>query len=358
MRIIQLLSNLSYGDAVSNDAIALNNLFKRCGYETGIYAASISERFLSGFAEDVSELTVKKDDVLMYHFCIGHQLNYSVGKYQCKRVLVYHNVTPPKFFRGVSIEWENSCNEGIKGARFLADKVDYCLAASEFNKNDLIKMGYKCPIDVLPIIIPFSDYEKEKDKTIVEKYKDRCKNIIFVGRVAPNKKQEDIIEAFSYYKKYYDPSARLFLVGNYKGMEKYHHQLENYIDRLETEDIYFSGHIKFNEILAYYEVADLFLCMSEHEGFCVPLVEAMYFQVPVIAYDSSAVAETLGGSGVLLKEKKPLETAAIMNRILSNNELKSKIIQEQNKRLEEFRPDLVEESAKQYIEKVIQNRRL
>jgi len=270
MKIIQLLSNLSYGDAVGNDAIALNNLFKRCGYETGIYAASISERFPPGFAWNVSELTVKKDDILMYHLCIGHQLNYTIGKYHCKKVLVYHNVTPPEFFRGVSRDWENSCNEGIKGVHYLADKVDYCLADSEFNKNDLIKMGYKCPIDVLPIIIPFSDYEKEKDKTIIEKYKDGCKNIIFVGRVVPNKKQGDIIEIFSYYKKYYDSSARLFLVGNYEGMENYYHQLKNYIDRLETKDIYFSGHIGFREVLAYYEIADLFLCMSEHEGFCSP----------------------------------------------------------------------------------------
>ncbi|MSS10798.1 glycosyltransferase family 4 protein [Clostridium sp. WB02_MRS01] len=357
MRIIQLLSNLSYGDAVSNDAIALNDLFKKCGYETGIYASSISDKFHSNFARDVVDLTVKKDDILMYHFCIGHKLNYSVGKYQCKKVMVYHNVTPPEFFQGINRDWEHSCNEGIKAARFLADKVDYCLADSEYNKNDLIKMGYKCPIDVLPIIIPFSDYEKEKDKTIVEKYKDGCKNIVFVGRIAPNKKQSDIVEAFFYYKKYYNSDARLFLVGNYKGMERYYHQLKNYIARLGVKDIYFTGHIKFSEILAYYEIADLFVCMSEHEGFCVPLVEAMYFNVPIIAYDSSAIAETLGGSGVLLKEKVPLEIAGMMNRILSDDKLKNEIVQEQNQRFEGFHLDILEEKAKRYIEKILKSRR-
>ncbi len=353
MRIIQLLSNLSYGDAVSNYAIALNNLFVRCGYETSIYASYISDRFPIGFAQETAELRVKKNDILMYHFCIGHQLNYDLVNYQCKRILVYHNVTPPVFFRGISRDWEHSCNDGIKGAHFLADKVDRCLAVSEFNKKDLIKMGYKCPIDVLPLIIPFSDYKKEKDQAILEKYKDGRKNIVFVGRIAPNKKQEDIIEAFSYYKKYYNPDARLFLVGNYGGMESYYHKLESYVERLGTEDIYFTGHITFSEILAYYGIADLFLCMSEHEGFCVPLVEAMYFHVPVIAYDSSAIAETLGGSGVLLKEKKPLETAALINRILSDDGLGDEIIQEQDRRLEELWPDIVEEKTSQYIKKFL-----
>ena len=127
-------------------------------------------------------------------------------------------------------------------------------------------------------------------------YDDDYVNILFTGRVVPNKKQEDVIEAFYYYKRFIQPKSRLILVGSFAGIDKYHDQLEAYVNKLGLEDVIFTGQIKFDEILAYYQLADLFLCMSEHEGFCVPIVEAMYFNVPVIARDTSAIAWTLAGS--------------------------------------------------------------
>jgi len=353
MRIIQLLSNISYGDAVSNDAIALNNMFQKWGYETGIYAAHINEGVDDSIAKKEEQLKVKKDDILMYHFCIGNELNYRVVNYSCRRILIYHNITPPTFFRGINHSWELSCVEGIKGARFLADKMDYCLADSEFNKRDLIKMGYKCPIDVLPVLIPFEDYKKEKEQKVIEQFGDGKTNIIFVGRIAPNKKHEDIIESFAYYKKYFDADARLFLVGSYSGMERYRQSLNKYIEYLEVEDIYFTGHIKFSSILAYYGIADIFLCMSEHEGFCVPLIEAMFFNVPIIAFDSTAIAETLGGSGILVKEKKHLEIAGLIHRIMQNSNLRKNIIYEQQERLKAFQQNILEEKLEQYITKFL-----
>lgn len=115
----------------------------------------------------------------------------------------------------------------------------------------------------------------------MEHYKDDgYTNFIFVGRVAPNKKQEDVIRAFYCYKKYCNPKSRLFIVGSYNGMERYYHRLRRYVGALELDNVVFTGHIPFAQILAYYHLADLFLCMSDHEGFCVPLVEAMYFNLP------------------------------------------------------------------------------
>ena len=271
----------------------------------------------------------------------------------CRKVMVYHNVTPPQFFEEYSVKAAQLCQNGLEGASYLADKVDYCLAVSEYNKQDLIRMGYTCPIDVLPILIPFDDYAKTPSQQVIDRYSDGYTNLIFTGRIAPNKRQEDVIRAFYDYKKFYNPKSRLILVGGHNGMERYYHRLKSYINALELEDVVFPGHIKFDEILAYYKIADVFLCQSEHEGFCVPLVEAMYFDVPVVAYDSSAIAGTLGGGGFLLKDKNPVDTAGVINRVVTDEALRTQIIKNQQARLADFDHKVIEAQFKTYLDTFI-----
>jgi len=176
-----------------------------------------------------------------------------------------------------------------------------------------------------------------------------------VGRIAPNKRQENVIRAFYQYRKL-NPDSRLILVGSYLGMENYYQRLVKYAKALGIEDdVVFTGHIKFSEILAFYHVADAFVCMSEHEGFCVPLVEAMFFNVPVIAYDTSAISDTLGGSGVLLDSNDPVFTAHVINRVLTDEKLRESIVEGQKKRLEDFSyeriKDIFEKQLKGFINK-------
>ena len=133
------------------------------------------------------------------------------------------------------------------------------------------------------------------------------------------------------------------IVGSYQGMENYYDRLQTYVQALGLSDVIFTGHIKFAEILAYYRAANVFLCMSEHEGFCVPLVEAMHFQVPVIAYDTSAIADTLGGSGSLLQSNDPLEAAMVIDRLVTDEELQKQVIAGQNRRLADFQYEKVRE---------------
>ena len=176
------------------------------------------------------------------------------------------------------------------------------------------------------ILIPFDDYKKEPDAEVRQKMtEDRYTNILFTGRIVPNKRQEDVIATFYHYHKYYNPKSRLILIGNYTGMESYYESLQRYIDELGAEDIIFPGHISFPAILAYYATADLFLCMSDHEGFCVPLVEAMNFEVPVLAKNTTAIPYTLGGSGMMLEDNDPLVAATAINRILTDTLLSIKI---------------------------------
>src|SRR5690606_3919553 len=153
----------------------------------------------------------------------------------------------------------------------------------------------------------------------VERFsKDGYTNLLFVGRIAPNKKQDDIIKIFYYYKKFINPESRLILVGSYIGMERYYSELIKLVNDLDLQDVFFTGHIPFESILAYYQISHLFLCMSEHEGFCVPIVEAMLFDLPIIAYRSSAVPATLGNAGFVVSEKNYKAIAELIHIVLND----------------------------------------
>lgn len=350
MKIMQLLPTISYGDAIGNHAIVLNKTISEMGYETGIFAENIDKRLPKKIAKHYSKIpNLDKNDIILYHLSTGSDLNYKLSKFKCRKIIIYHNITPPNFFYGYSEDAFKLCSDGLEEAKYLANKIDKCIAVSEFNKKDLVKMGYKNNISILPIIINFNDYAKPYNKEIYTKCKDGYTNIIFTGRIAPNKKQEDVIRDFYYYKKYYNNKSRLIFIGSYDGMERYYNRLKKYVSELEVEDVYFTGHIKFDEILAYYRAADIFLCESEHEGFCVPLVEAMYFNTPIIAYDSTAISDTLGGSGILVKEKNPRLVAGIIDRVINDRALNEQLIIGQKERLKAFDNEKIIEQFEQIL---------
>lgn len=357
MKVVQILPTISFGDAVSNDAIALGNAIRMMGYHNSIFAENIDNRLPKNTAKLISMIPELSDeDIVIYHLSTGTDLNYKIKEISGKKLMIYHNITPPHFLQPYNFEAAQRCGEGLKGAQYLADKVEYVLADSNYNKRDLESMGYQCKIDVLPILIAFEDYKKKPNEKILKKYDDDWVNIIFTGRIAPNKKQEDVIAAFYYYKKYLNPKSRLFLVGSGSGMASYVSRLKKYVRELGLSDVYFTGHVKFDEILAYYRIANVFLCMSEHEGFCVPLVEAMFFDVPIIAYDSSAVGDTLGGSGLLIEEKNFGEIAGLIDRIVSDSELRDKVLFNQRIRLEDFNHDKILNQFEKYLKGFIEQR--
>lgn len=354
MKVYQLVPTLSYGDAVGNDTLALKDALIKLGYKTEIFSEGIDARLPKDTAKLFRDMPkLSPEDVVIYHFAIGTDLNYKFAELKCRKIMIYHNVTPPHFFAPYNKKSTELCERGLRDAKALADKVDYVLAASAFNKSDLIEMGYKCPIDVLPILIPFDDYKKEPDQEVIKKYSDGYVNILFTGRCAPNKKIEDVIKSFHYYKKYYNPKSRLILVGSFDKNDPYYQKLVTFIRTLGTEDVIFPGHIKFNAILAFYSVANVFLCQSEHEGFCVPLAEAMCFDVPIIAYDKTAIKWTLGGSGILLDKKDYVETAGMIDRLINDEQLKATVIKNQQERLKDFDHDVIKAQFAKYLKDFI-----
>ena len=353
IRIIQFLPTLAYGDAIGNNVVAIDALLKKEGYETKIYAQNIDQRLEKGLCEHLDNFSSTKDDIILYHLSIGGETNRIFKKCEGKKWVIYHNVTPAHFFEKYDKRLYELCKTGLDNVKELATAPDLCIADSSFNKDDLVSYGYKCPIEVLPIIIRFEDYEKTPNKAVINKYSDDYVNIIFTGRISPNKKHEDIINAFYYYKKFINPKSRLLLIGAHNEDDNYYQKLKLYVEESNIEDVVFTGHIAFDEILAYYKVADVFLCMSEHEGFCVPLVEAMYFEVPIIAYAEAAVPETLGGSSILLDTKDPKVVAEAIDMVVKDEDLRKTIIANQNERLKDFNNDVIKQSFLEILEKYL-----
>ena len=168
---------------------------------------------------------------------------------------------------------------------------------------------------MLPIVLDLDSYRAPASPVVRRLYDDGRTNILFVGRIIPNKKIDDLIRVFALYQRLFDRQSRLLLVGDYRGHEKYYDRLQELIAAARhAEEVVFTGQVDDDELRAAYASADLFLCLSEHEGFCVPLLEAMAFGVPVVAYDAGAVRETLRGGGVLLRDKEPAAVAALVRR--------------------------------------------
>lgn len=354
MRIIQLLTTLSFGDAIGNDTLALKGAIRNMGYETEVYAENIDKRLPAGSGLEIAKLKgLKSDDIMIYHKSTGTDLSFKLDQYKCRKIMIYHNITPPEFFRPYSPAATALTEYGYKGVEYLKDKIDYCLAVSSYNRSDLLRMGYTCPIDVRPILIRFEDYKQTPDEETIRKYSDGKKNLVFVGRIAPNKKQEDVIRAFYYYKKI-NPESRLILVGSYSGMENYYHRLVKYAAALGlADDVVFSGHIKFSAILAFYRLADVFVCMSAHEGFCVPLVEAMFFDVPIVALDTSAISDTLGGSGFLVDDNDPVFVSRVIDRVLNDEALRNELISGQRRRLKDFSYEKIRDTFTEQLKNFI-----
>lgn len=358
MNIYQLVPSLAYGDAIGNEVIALHRVINDLGYKTKVLADYIDPRVnINGDIYNYKSFTsqLNKDDIVIYHKATGNHFSEEFKNYNCKKIMIYHNMTPPAFFSAFNKKIEKELERGIQQLHKLKGNVDYILADSEFNKLDLKTIGFDCEINVQPLIINFSDYDSEADKNIINKYKNKGTNILFTGRIAPNKKQEDIIKVFYYYKNYIDKDAKLFLVGSYNGTEKYYAKLKGFVKQLNLKDVYFTSHIPFKKILAYYKIADVFLCMSEHEGFCVPLLEAMYFDIPIVAFDSTAIPYTLGDSGVLLDSKDYIEFSEVIRKIHEDETYKNEIIIRQRENLSRFQENATAELFKQYLKKYVEN---
>lgn len=336
MEVHQILPALSYGDAVSNDAIEIQKLLSEHGYSSKIFAKYIHPK-VSRFASQLSSYKGSPQNVVMYHFSLaGGDVTEFVKQLPDKKVLIYHNVTPPEFFYGYDDGLRYSCEQGLDELINLKNHFQLAIGDSEYNRQCLEQFGYS-NTGVIPILLDTDSWSKDIDLDGLERSYGSCTiNMLFVGRVAPNKKHEDIIRIFYYYHRCINPNSKLYLVGS-KQIPCYLSSLEELIAKLGLSDaVVFTGAVSEAELLQYYQKAHIFLCMSEHEGFCVPLLEAMHFRIPIIAYDSTGVSDTLGDATVLVNRKNYIELAELINILVEDSTIRNKIVKKQAERLKCF----------------------
>jgi glycosyltransferase involved in cell wall biosynthesis len=176
---------------------------------------------------------------------------------------------------------------------------------------------------------------------------------MFVGRIIPNKRIENVIRYFHAYQRHFNPRSRLLLVGSYGGFEKYLAILQQLCARLGVTQVHFTGHVSDAELAAYYDIADLFLCASAHEGFCVPIVESFYMRIPVLAYAATAVPATMDGAGVLYSTEDPLEVAALMDTVLDDRALYEQILVKQDAALDRLRKKDFDGTLLRFVNQVL-----
>ena len=326
----QVVAALSPGDAVCNEAFVFQRLLRARGYESEIYAGAIAPEMTGrGLpAADYSKRASTADSVSIFHFAIGSPVAERVLARNEPLILRYHNVTPYEFFLGFSGHLVGLTYHGARDLARFAPRTALGLAVSEFNRRDLQAASFG-PTEVLPLAMNMEALEEPPDRVVMSRFLDGRKNLIFVGRVAPNKKIEDLIRVFCAYQRYVEPESRLFIVGDGRGFEHYTRRLHEMVSHLRIDEVVFAGAVTQGELNAYYRLADVFLGLSEHEGYGAPLIEAMRFDLPVLAFDAGAVRETLQGGGVLLTDKRPEVVAEFLGMVIEDAALRKAVLETQ-----------------------------
>jgi glycosyltransferase involved in cell wall biosynthesis len=333
----QVLATLGYGDAIGHEVLGIQRVLRAAGYDSDIFVEAADHR-LEALTRDYRELidASHRDNLLLHHFSIGSKASRIAYALPDRMALIYHNITPPEYFAGVHRILARECYQGRREIHAYTERCDLALGDSEFNRQDLESLGFPRTA-VLPVVPDFSHLDEPADRFVAQRFDDEWTNIVFVGRVIANKKIEDLVRFFHAYQTLVDPRSRLLIIGVFSLFERYFAAVTNLVDDLKLTNVHFVGHVSNAELVAYYELADLFLCASEHEGFCVPLVEAFYKQVPVLAYAATAVPATMDGEGVLFDTKDPLQVARLMDAILSDAALQDRIVDGQLRAIERLR---------------------
>ena len=333
-RIHQVLATLSYGDAIGHEVLGIQRALRARGHESDIFVETAHprlEHLTRSYREMPGEIT--PDDLLIHHFSIGSKASRVAYALPARMMLVYHNITPPEYFVGVNKELIQSCYLGRRELTAYAARSEMAVGDSEFNRKELEDLGF-APTGVLPVVPDFSHLDSDPDPFLARQFDDDWTNVLFVGRVIPNKRFDDLIRIFHAYRTLHNHRSRLLLVGSSSGFDNYRVQLEHLAARLKTPDVYFTGHITNEQLAAFYDVADVFLSASEHEGFCVPLIEAFYKRVPVVAYAATAVPWTMHGGGVLYETKDAVAVAALIANLVADDSAMDSVVSSQDAALE------------------------
>ena len=350
MVINQWLAAAHRGDAVGDSARQTRDRLRAMGHRSEIYALTIDED-MQGEALPFQTTGAREGDVTILHFAIASPLTQAFAALPRGRVLHYHNVTPAKFFAPYDPAVFRIATLARQELAWLAGRTDLALGVSEFNRQELVAAGFP-ETGILPLSIDLDRIIRGRPVPTLQKWlNDGLTNFLFVGRMAPNKRVEDIVRLAEHYKRYVDSHYRFIFVGRYDGMPRYYNMVRAFIAELgwQGDRFLFTGPVPDDELATYYRAASVYISMSEHEGFCVPLVEAMAADLPVLAYSCTAVPDTLGGAGVQFSPKHFEMVAELLGILAFDDDVRAKVIAGQRKRLQAFSGDHVDRALRALV---------
>lgn len=346
MRIDQVVVSAAPGDAVTNSALAYRELLRRVG-PSEIFARHVHPDLdgdvldLETFHQRRPHSTRSRADVILFHGSIGSPEVFAFINGRPERiVLIYHNVSPAPAFMPYDPAFAALLESGRRDLRALAGRVVLALTPSAFNAQELEEMGYR-DVRISPLVVDSARLRRLDPAAEVLQELDELDGplLLSIGQLLPHKEPERVVAAFHVLSTYLRPDAHLVIVGASRSLP-YRHRLDTFIGGLALPRLRLVGSVTDEELAAYLTRADVFTTASSHEGFCVPLLEAMAFGVPVVARACGAVPETMGDAGVLLPaDAGPLLFAEAVHRVLDDEALRATLAQRATVRLDHFRAD-------------------
>lgn len=344
MRINQWVPAAHKGDAIGDSARRMRALLRSMGHDSEIFALTIDDD-LRHDIQPFSDPAAKRGDVTIFHFALPSPMSAAFATLSHGRILQYHNVTPARFFAPYAPSLFRLASIARDELAGLASVCDLALGDSEYNRRELEDLGFT-RTGVLPIAVNTDRLTNAPRHPVLEDIlDDGLVNFLFVGRIAPNKKIEDHIRLAEQYKRYIDAYYRFIFVGRYDVVPQYYATIRALLSEYKMlEDRFiFAGPVPDVELAAYYRASSVYVSLSEHEGFCVPLVEAMAMDVPVLAYSAAAVPDTLGGAGVQFAPKDLEYAAELLGMLAFEDSPREEVLAGQRRRLQDFRDPVIQQ---------------
>jgi glycosyltransferase involved in cell wall biosynthesis len=325
------------GDAIGDSARRVRGLLRDMGHESDLFALTIDDD-LRGDVRPFADPAAAAGDVTIFHYALPSAMTEPFARLPRGRVLQYHNVTPAHFFAPYDAGVFRLAALGRDELATLAGRTDLALGDSGFNRDELDALGFT-NTGVFPIAVDVERIRRAPRLPALENVLDDGPlNFLFVGRIVPNKRIEDHIRLAEVYKRYVDVNYRFIFVGRTDGLPRYYNMVRALIAeyQMPADRFVFTGPVPDDDLAAYYRTARVYVSLSEHEGFCVPLLEAMAADVPVLAYAAAAVPDTLGGAGVQFAPKDLELAAELLGELAYNESLRAGVIAGQRQRLADF----------------------
>ena len=349
-RVDQLLAGFADGDAISQEARILQNSLQALGFESDIYApVETTSPAIAHLARPVTDYLKTSRDTVIFHYSIASEAsNCFLAGNDCRRIVRYHNITPEHFMHGFDDAVAQQLQDSRNQLQTIASQGDEIWAVSEFNATELRDLGFS-HVKAVPLFFHPTAIEITPDPHTLSELGNGLTNILFVGRMAPNKCVEELLLAFGWYQKVLNKQSRLVLVGSEWSCPRYFAMLRALANRLDLPNVCFEGFVSDASLSACYQTASLFVCPSRHEGYCLPLIEAMCHHVPVIARRNGGMPEAMGEAGILFDSDDPKELAILMNLAINDTTLSQQVLQAQEIRLQGLKQRNIAEECRQLL---------